>query len=71
MEIEAMSSGHAHPDKPWDWEWLSKAPGITMSDVAAHLDKPWDWSSLSGNTSITITVSRRLTREYLQLTCSS
>ena len=44
----------AHQDKPWEWDWLSKNPSITIKDVDAHPDAPWNWGSLSQNPSITM-----------------
>ena len=49
-----MSDVVAHPDKPWDWNGLSRKSNITMSDVDAHPDKPWDWNGLSRNPNITM-----------------
>jgi hypothetical protein len=44
----------AHPEKPWDWYWLSRNPNITMEDVILHPEKPWDWYWLSRNPNITM-----------------
>ena len=43
-----------HPDKPWNWFWLSYKPNITMLDVLDHPDKPWCWSGLSCHPNITM-----------------
>jgi len=39
----------AHSDKPWDWEWISGNPNLTMDFIDAHPDKPWDWRRVSQN----------------------
>ncbi len=39
----------AHPDKPWDWDYISENPNITMEMINAHPDKPWNWGYLSFN----------------------
>ena len=33
-----------HPDKPWDWNWISCNPNLTMDYIEKHPDKPWDWN---------------------------
>jgi len=45
---------------PWNWEYLSANPSITMKFIESHLDKHWEWGhffdyerSLSNNLSIT------------------
>jgi hypothetical protein len=38
-----------HPDKPWEWDWLSQNPNITFKDVLCNPNKPWDWASMSIN----------------------
>ena len=42
----------AFPEKPWNWEKLSRNPNITMEFVSHHLDKPWIWKYLSSNPGI-------------------
>ncbi len=37
------------PDKPWDWDGLSRNPNITMKFVNSNPDKPWGWEWLSLN----------------------
>ena len=44
----------AQLDMPWNWEWLSMNPNITMKDVLAHPEMPWDWKWLSENPNITM-----------------
>ena len=39
-----------HPEKPWDWSYLSSNPNITFDIVLAHPEQPWDWNDLSQNT---------------------
>jgi hypothetical protein len=44
----------SHPDKPWDWGYLSRNPNITIDMVLSHPDLPWNWESLSSNPNITM-----------------
>lgn len=37
------------PDKPWNWEKISRNPNITIEYILANPDKPWDWDSISEN----------------------
>ena len=39
--------------KPWDWEWLSQNPIITMDIEEANPDKPCHWYALNANPNIT------------------
>jgi hypothetical protein len=39
-----------HPDKPWDWEGISRNPNITMNDILEHPELPWNWYGFSSNT---------------------
>ena len=41
-------------DKPWNWQWISCNPNITIETIEAHLDKPWDWYYISRNPNITM-----------------
>ena len=31
------------PDKPWNWDYISCNPNITMEMIEAHPNKPWNW----------------------------
>jgi len=42
-----------HPDKSWDYYWLSRNPNITWEIVQANPHKPWDYYWLSMNPNIT------------------
>ena len=42
------------PDKPWEWDYISCNPNITMKDIKENPDKPWDWYYVSMNPNITI-----------------
>ena len=42
-----------HPDKPWDYDWLSKNPNITLDIVQNYPNKPWSYLWLSQNPNIT------------------
>jgi hypothetical protein len=39
----------SHPDKQWNWYWISQNTGITMEFIESHPDKPWDWWGISYN----------------------
>ncbi len=43
-----------HPEKPWDWDWISRNPNLTMKFVEDHQDKPWDWVGISWNPNLTM-----------------
>lgn len=38
-----------NPDKPWDWEYLSSNPNLTMEFVEKYQDKHWDWDLICAN----------------------
>ena len=38
-----------HPDKPWDWQGLSRNSNITWDIVQQYPDKDWNWCALSWN----------------------
>ena len=38
-----------HPDKDWDWEYISGNTNITMKFIEKHPYKPWDWYWISKN----------------------
>ena len=42
-----------NPDKPWQWNGVSRNPSVTMKDIKENPDKPWDWS-ISSNPNITM-----------------
>ena len=43
-----------HPEKPWNWSWISHNPNITMEIIEKHPEKPWDWNGISRNPNITM-----------------
>ncbi len=45
-----------YPDKPWDWDWISNNPNITMDMINQYPDKPWDWGGISRNPNITMDI---------------
>ena len=45
-----------HPNKPWDWESISRNPSITMEMIEKYPDKPWNWHTISRNPSITMEI---------------
>ena len=48
------SSFRNSPPLPWNWNYLSSNPSITMRDVLENPDKPWNWRQISANPSITL-----------------
>ena len=42
----------AHPDKEWNWYWISKNPNITWEIIEANPDKPWNWALLNQHPNI-------------------
>ena len=38
-----------YPDKPWNWEWISRNPNITIDIINQNPDKPWNWDLISNN----------------------
>ena len=45
-------------DKPWDWNYISYNPNITMDIIINNPDKPWGWYSISRNPNITWDIIR-------------
>jgi len=43
----------ANPDKPWNYDCLSRNPSITWEIVQENPDKDWDYEYLSQNPNIT------------------
>ena len=43
-----------NPDKPWDWDGISRNPNITMEMIENDPDKPWNWKYISINPNLTI-----------------
>ncbi len=35
-----------HPDKPWNWKYVSQNKHITMDYIETHLDMPWIWREM-------------------------
>jgi hypothetical protein len=35
-----------YPDKPWDWDYLSFNPNITMEFIEKYPDKHWNWVAI-------------------------
>jgi len=46
----------AFPDKPWDWDELSKNPAITWEFIDEFIDKPWCFEYLSRHPDLTINI---------------
>jgi hypothetical protein len=47
-----------HPEKPWDWYWISQNPNITWDIITTNPEKPWDWDTISQNPNITWDIIR-------------
>ena len=43
-----------YPDKPWNWNSISRNPNITMEMIEENPDKPWNWIYISFNPNITM-----------------
>ena len=53
-----------NPDKPWDWELISKNP-ITMDMIVNNPDKPWNWRFLAQNPNLDIDLIISTKDKYL------
>ena len=42
-----------NPNKPWNWDEMSRNPNITPDIIQQNLDKDWNWRYLSMNENIT------------------
>jgi hypothetical protein len=52
-----------HPDKPWDWYFISSNPNITMKDIEKSPDKPWSWDYISNNPNITTKFIKKIIKK--------
>ena len=43
-----------NPNKPWNWNFISYNPNITMEIISNNPDIPWDWNVISCNPNLTI-----------------
>ena len=43
-----------YPNKPWNWNAISKNPNITMNFIEKYQDKPWIWDCIYINPNITM-----------------
>ena len=43
-----------YPEKPWNWEYISYNPNITIEIIENNPEKPWDWYGISQNPNITM-----------------
>lgn len=53
-----------NPDKPWDWELISKNH-ITMDMIVNNPDKPWNWRFLAQNPNLDIDLIISTKDKYL------
>ena len=51
-----------YPNKPWDWDYISKNPNITMEIIEKYPNKPWDWCLISQNPNITMEIIEKYPR---------
>ena len=49
-----MSLIEKHPEKPWNWNGISRNPNITMEFIEKHPEKPWNWYNISSNPNLTM-----------------
>jgi hypothetical protein len=38
-----------HTTAPWNWNWISANPNLTIEYVETHPEKDWDWHKISDN----------------------
>ena len=43
-----------HPEKDWDWDYISCNPNLTMGIIEKYPEKPWDWEGISNNPNMTM-----------------
>ena len=43
-----------HQSMHWNWDCISKNPGITIEDILDNRDKDWEWDCMSQNSGITM-----------------
>jgi hypothetical protein len=37
----------AHPDFPWNWDYISRHPNINLQTILDHRELPWNWRAVS------------------------
>ena len=45
-----------HPDKPWNWYYISLNSNITMEIIEKYPNKPWNWGGISMNPNLTMEI---------------
>ena len=43
-----------HPEKQWNWHYMSYNPNLTIKYMEEHPEKPWNWEGISQNPNITM-----------------
>jgi hypothetical protein len=54
FKTENMLIALLYPNKPWDWQYISENPNLTMEIIEKYPNKPWDWYLISYNSNITM-----------------
>ena len=58
-----------YPNKPWNWEWISYNPNITMEFIEKYPNKPWDWHWMSHNPNINMEMIEKHPEKTLSVCC--
>jgi hypothetical protein len=48
----------ANPDKPWNWDYVSRNPNLTMDIIKEFPNVPWNWRAISWNPNLTMKIIR-------------
>ena len=40
----------AYPTRPWEWEWISDNPNLTLNIIEKYPARHWDWREISKKT---------------------
>ena len=49
-EVHYLNFLMKHEDKPWNCDYISRNPNITMEIIENNPENPWDWCNISQNT---------------------
>ena len=41
-----MKDIYDNPNQPWEWEYISKNPNLTIDFINEHINASWDWSEI-------------------------
>jgi len=56
-----------HPEKPWNWLYISMNPNITMEMIEKHPEKPWNWIGISCHPNLTMEIIEKHPNERWDL----